>query len=818
MNFRVLWRRAERLDHPPNQAPVRKKIISRKATHAFPIVGLGASAGGLETLEKFIAQIPADSGLAFVAVTHQHPGHISMLPELLRKYAQVRVLAATDGAVVEPNCFYLSSSEGYLAVFNGTLHIVEPDDPGVLRLPIDYFFRSLADDRRKQAVGIVLSGTGTDGSEGLRAIKSAAGMTMAQEPESAKYSGMPSSAVGTGLVDYVLPVEQMAKQLLAYVQGPFLLLPEPDLRDDGELPEAMQKINLLIRTRTGNDFSAYKATTIRRRIERRINLHQLKGPQQYLQFLRENPNELDVVFRELLIGVTHFFRDPDAFVILAKTVLSEMLSTRPDDSTIRVWVPGCATGEEAYSLAILLREALDRAKRRFTIQIFGTDLDSYAIETARTGLYPGTIARDVPRPRLARFFTRENTGYRIRKEIRETVIFATQNVLKDPPFTRLDMVACRNLLIYFKPEAQRRLLELFHYALKPGGILFLGSSESINNLGDHFAMANKKWKIFKRTGPAVHAAAPGVMAQPSAKLHGSHRPEAQQAPPLRMAAASTAIEKMLLEAFVPTSVIVNERGDIAYIHGRTGDFLEAASGQPRWNILEMAREGLRIQLSAALRRAAAQNERVVHEAVRVKTNGDFTPVRLTVTRLSEPEPIRGLLLVTFQTGKEQKPPPLPKAKLRRSMLSPDVVSALEHELQFTKETLQSTVEQLESSNEELKSTNEEMQSTNEELQSVNEELETSKEEMQSLNEELQTVNAQLLAKVDDLGHANDDMQNLLNSTEIATIFLDQELRIKRFTAEATKLINLIPSDVRAGPLPTSLPISITTSFRPTRRR
>ena len=491
--------------------------------HSFPIVGLGASAGGLETLEKFIAQVPADSGLAFVAVTHQHPGHVSMLPELLRKHAHMRVQAATDGAVVQPNCFYLSSSEGYLAIYNGTLHIVQPDDPDALRLPIDYFFRSLADDRKEKSVGIVLSGTGTDGTEGLRAIKAAAGMTMAQEPTSARYSGMPTSAVGAGLVDFVLPVEQMAKQLLTYVQGPFLAFPEPDWRDDGELPEAMQKINLLIRTRTGNDFSAYKTNTIRRRIERRINLHQLKGPQQYLQFLRENPSELDIVFRELLIGVTHFFRDAEAFETLAKAILPELLHARPDNATIRVWVPGCATGEEAYSLAILLREAQDRAKKRLNIQIFGTDLDSYAIDTARSGFYPESIARDLPPHRLARYFNRESTGYRIKKEIRETVIFATQNVLKDPPFTRLDMVACRNLLIYFKPEAQRRLLELFHYALKPGGILFLGSSESINNLGDHFAMGNKKWKIFTRKGTAVAAATTDAIAPPAVKRDGRHQ-------------------------------------------------------------------------------------------------------------------------------------------------------------------------------------------------------------------------------------------------------------------------------------------------------
>ena len=775
---------------PRSSAPLKVSASSSP----LPVVGLGASAGGLEALEHFIAAVPANCGLAFVAVTHQHPGHVSMLPELLQKNARLKVIAASDGIVVRPNCFYLSPSEGYLAIFHGKLHIVEPDEAGSLHLPIDYFFRSLAEDRREKAIGIVLSGTGTDGTLGLKAIKGAAGMTMAQEPDSAKYSGMPMSAVNAGSVDFVMPAEQMPRKIVTYAHGPFLATVDREPKDDENLPEAMQKINLLLRTRTGNDFSAYKTTTIRRRIERRINIHQFKGPQEYLHYLRSNPSELDLVFRELLIGVTNFFRDPEAFEALAKTVLPELISTRAENSTVRVWVPGCATGEEAYSLAILFQEGMEREKKNLTLQVFGTDLDAQAIDAARLGYYPEGIARDVPAHRLSRYFIKENHGYRIKKEIRETVVFATQNFLKDPPFTRLDMVSCRNLLIYIKPEAQRHLLELFHYALKPGGVLFLGSSESINNFGDHYAMANKKWKIFTRKGTSLPHGAPPDFAAHAAKREAGSTQGPAPAPPGRKLQLASEIEKMLLESFVPTSVIVTEQGDIAYIHGRTGDYLEAASGQqPRLNILEMAREGLRIQLASALRRAASQKGEVICEGVRVKTNGSFRSVRLTVNKVTEPESIRGMLLVTFELGKKPAPPSKPTGRAHK--LPPEFVTALERELQFTKETLQSTVEQLESSNEELKSTNEEMQSTNEELQSVNEELETSKEEMQSLNEELQTVNAQLQAKVDDLGQANDDMQNLLNSTEIATIFLDQEFRIKRFTAEATKLINLIPSDV-----------------------
>jgi two-component system, chemotaxis family, CheB/CheR fusion protein len=782
----------------PVKAGVGPAAILRApvAIKPFPIVGLGASAGGLEALEKFLSHVPPDCDIGYVVVTHQHPGHTSLLPELLGKCTRMRVQVAANGVAVRPNTVYLSPSEGYLAILHGTLHIMEPDEAGLLRLPIDYFFRSLAEDQKEKAIGIVLSGTGTDGTLGLKAIKGATGMTMAQEPDSAKYSGMPSSAIATGLVDYVLPVERLPQRLIAYAQGPYLAANELEPGDDG-LSEPLQKILLLLRARTGHDFFVYKASTIRRRIERRINVHQLPGPQQYQRLLQENPHELDLLFKELLIGVTHFFRDAEAFNALAKTVVPKLLASHPAEAPVRVWVAGCASGEEAYSLAMTLQEGMDKLKKRFPVQIFGTDLDDEAIHVARVGFYPEGIARDVRPQRLGRFFIKEDGGYRIKKEIREMVIFAPQNVLKDPPFTKLDLVTCRNLLIYVKSAAQARLLSLFHYALKPGGVLFLGTSESITGLGDHFTVMNKKFKIFERKDAGAGSARPPEFAMTDIK------PDARPADPgdvgerTRNHLLSALIEKTLLTRYAPASVIVNDRGDILYIHGRTGDYLEPSTGQPRLNILEMAREGLRLELPSALRRAATQKSEVVREHVRVRTNGHFSSVRLTVAKLTEPESVRGLLLVTFSTEPAAKiPAAARKTSLRtKAPLSRGHVSDLERELQYTRETLQSTVEELQTSNEELKSTNEELQSTNEELQSANEELETSKEEMQSLNEELQTVNAQLQGKLDDLAQANDDMQNLLNSTNIATIFLDQNLRIKRFTAEATKLVKLIPSDV-----------------------
>jgi len=593
----------------------------------FPIVGLGASAGGLEALEKFISNIPAESGMAFVAVTHQHPGHVSLLPELLQKHTDMSVRAATNGCTIEPNCIYLSTADGYLSLLNGRLQMEKPKSPASLHLPIDHFFRSLADAWGRKAIGVVLSGTGSDGTLGLKAIKDAGGTTIAQEPESAKFAGMPSSAVESGIVDQILSAEQMPQQLLRAARGHFSSFPAPEATDDLELSEPLQKIVLLLRTRTRNDFSTYKASTIRRRIERRINLHQLRGAPQYLQYLRDDARELDTLFQELLIGVTQFFRDKEAFNVLAKTAIPELLSSGRSHSTIRVWVPGCASGQEAYSLAILLHESMEQLRKNFTLQIFGSDLDSHAIGIARAACYPKAIEREMSSQRLTRYFIKEGDGYRIKKEIRECVIFAPQNVLKDPPFTKLDIISCRNLLIYFKPEAQRRTLELFSYALQPGGILFLGSSESLSQLDEHFTAENKKWKVFVRKNtPRAHVpTTPAVLLAPADKR-----------PDLKSSAAgsggngqlSTTIEKMLLKTFAPTSVIVNEKGDIAYIHGRTGNFLEVTSGQPRLNLLEMAREGLRIPLGSALRQAIAQDGPVVAEGVRVKADDNFAAVTL----------------------------------------------------------------------------------------------------------------------------------------------------------------------------------------------
>jgi two-component system, chemotaxis family, CheB/CheR fusion protein len=762
----------------------------------FLIVGLGASAGGLEALIEFFEHMPGDSGMAFVVVTHQHPGHTSMLPELLRKRTRMRLAEVKGSCRVKPNGVYVASPKGYLDIFNGKLRVMDATEESAgMRLPIDYFFRSLAEDQRENAVGIILSGTASDGTTGISAIKGALGMTMAQEPELAQYSGMPRSAIATGLVDYVLPVDQLPGRLIAYARSRHLAPRGVDAVLDAALPESMQKIIALLRHHSGHDFSGYKASTVRRRILRRMDVHQVKTPHEYWNILRDNPHELDLLFKEMLVVVTSFFRDREIFHVLEKIITQEIVVARSEGSSVRVWVPGCATGEEAYSIAILLREASDRLKKRFSLQIFGTDLDRRAIDVARTGVYPSGIAVDVSRDRLARYFTRENDQIRIKQVIREMVIFATQDVVMDPPFTKLDMICCRNLLIYLDVAWQKRVLTLFQAALNPEGLLFLGPSEGVGEMGPYFTVVDKKAKIFRRTNRTLpHPLVSGYSfaGTEAAPAQAAGAATVTPAPETRL---NMTLQKVLLQRFVPASVIVNEQGDVRFIHGRTGDYLEPAPGQPRNNLLEMAREGLRPALVTVLRRAARQRGEAFQQVVRVKTNGGFSPVDVTASRLTESEAVRDLFIVTFRPSSAASAKVSKQTRAETTPASLSRVEELEQEILFTRESLQSTVEELQTTNEELTSSNEELQSTNEEQQSTNEELETSKEEMQSLNEELQSVNAQLQSKMEDYIHANDDLTNLLNGTSIATIFLDVALKIRRFTEDARQMFSLIPGDV-----------------------
>ncbi len=800
-----------------NQKSAKKPAADARAVADFPIVGIGASAGGLAAFEAFFSAMPAevDPGMAFVLVQHLAPDHKSMLTDLIQRYTRMRVFEVEDGMEVRPNCTYIIPPNRDMACLNGTLQLLEPSSPRGQRLPIDFFFRSLAQDQHDRAICIVLSGTGSDGTLGLRAIKGEAGMVMAQAPASAEYDGMPRSAIATGLVDYVLTPAEMPAQLMAYAAHAFGRGSLPAVIPIPKAENALKKVFILLRAQTGHDFSHYKPSTIHRRIERRMAVQQIETLDAYVKYLQQAPSEVNALFRDFLIGVTNFFRDPEAFKAVEEKIIPKLFAGKPAGAAIRAWSVGCSTGEEAYSLAILLAERQEALKQNFQVQVFATDIDSRAIATARAGLYPASIAADLTPERLARFFTAESDGnaYRIHKTIRDMLVFSEQDVIKDPPFSRLDLISCRNLLIYLDAELQKKLIPLFHYALNPGGFLFLGTSESVSEYGDVFTVVDRKLKLYQRNEEAHGAprVTLGRFVPPLATMAEGGVPGAGRAAYVDKLPLRELTERALLNQIAPAAALVNGRGDILYLHGRTGMYLEMAPGEVRVNnILKMAREGLQRELTTALYKAATRKEVVRHAGLRVKTNGHYSLVNLSVRPVQENVDATPLYLVTLEEALPLDPflAPQPAAHALVAVARSDLpgsertdldtdsrVAALKQELQAKEAYLQAANEELETSNEELKSSNEEMQSVNEELQSTNEELETSKEELQSVNEELATVNAELQTKVADLSRVNNDMNNLLAGTGIGTVFLDHQLRILRFTPAATQIINLIHSDV-----------------------
>ncbi|MDY7031412.1 MAG: CheR family methyltransferase [Thermodesulfobacteriota bacterium] len=767
--------------------------ITAKKAADFHIVSMGASAGGLDAFERFFRNMPDNSGMGFVLVPHLDPSHTSMMPELIQKSSKMEVVQISEGIEVKPNTVYIVPPNSNLGILNGTLQLLEPSTTSRFRMPIDYFFRCLAEDQGDKAVCIILSGMGSDGTLGMRAIKGELGMSMAQTIDSAKYCSMPSSAIKTGLVDYILPPEKMPGQLIKYAQNRHPNRTTSKLpSDERTAHDSLQKILILLRTKTGHDFSGYKPNTILRRIERRMNIHQIEKIQTYVRFLQENTVEGESLFKELLIGVTSFFRDREAFKVLGEKALPPILEDKPRDSIIRAWVPGCSSGEEAYSIAILLRECMEKLNNHTRVQIFATDIDENAIDTARTGVYPASISIDIDEHRLRRFFISEDGNiYRIKKDIREMLIFAPQDIIKDPPFTKLDLICCRNLLIYFESEIQKKLLPLFHYSLNPGGILFLGSSETIGGFTHHFSPVDRKWKIYrhKNTISSTPIFIESPVKQPLERIQ---RTEEQTFTDFNIKRFA---EKLLLQHCVPPSVIINEKGDILYIHGRTGKYFEPAPGEARLNIYEMAREGLKQELPLAIRKAGSQKTEVTRKGIQVDYNGGMQPVNITVRPMDKSDYFSGLFLIVFEDVSDGSHKVHSGKKSPSKKKADERIEVLKAELQQTRENLQTTIEEMETTNEELNSTNEELQSTNEELQSTNEELETSKEEQQSLNEELATVNAELQMKIEELTLSNNDMKNLLDSIDLPTVFLDNDLCIKRFTSHANKVINLIPSDI-----------------------
>jgi len=780
---------------PPQKAkspePVKEKSLAKSDNNQFPIVGIGASAGGLEALEQFFGNMPKDSGMAFVVIQHLDPNHVGIMPELLQRITPMKVFQANDSLKVKPNCVYVIPPNKSLSILNGALQLFDPVESRGLRLPVDIFFRSLAVDMHEKSIGIILSGMGSDGSLGLKAIKEQNGIVLVQDPASAKFDGMPRSATEAVIADIVAPADELPSKLMAYLKFIPSVKSEPEI--DSKSQSNLDKIIILLREQSGHDFSLYKKNTLFRRIERRKGVHQIDKIANYVRFLQENPKEVEILFKELLIGVTSFFRDTAVWEMLKLNVLPALIKELPDGYILRAWVPGCSTGEEAYSLAIVFKEAIEKIKnhKNLSLQIFATDLDHDAIEKARKGLFSSNITADVSPERLSKFFTVEPDGYRLSTAIREMVVFANQNVIKDPPFTKLDILTCRNMLIYMEPELQKKVIALFNYSLNPAGTMVLGTAESLGNFKEGFEDIDAKLKIFKRSGTFR---ASELVDFPSSFHHKKIATPKIKTPEKPVENIQVLADQLLLQRFSPASVLINGTGDIIYMTGLIAKYLEPVAGKANWNIYAMARPGLREVLPAALRKALQNFNPVIIRNVIVGTNGGNHFADVTVQRIETPDPLKGMVIIIFTDLAEvvKHDGPGSKAGKRRSS---GRQKDMELELQRSYEDLQSTREEMQTSQEELKSTNEELQSTNEELQSTNEELTTSKEEMQSLNEELQTVNVELQSKVSDYLRSNDDMKNLLNSTEIATLFLDRDLNIRRFTDQVSNIIKLRNTDI-----------------------
>ena len=758
----------------------------------FPIVGVGASAGGVEALEYLFNAMPPDPGVAFVIITHVAPQRESLLPEILARDTRMPVLIAERDQEVHPNHVYVAPAGAVLDIRKGRLGVRAGTEHRE-RTPIDTFFAALAEDQGEYAIGIVLSGAGSDGTLGIKAIKEHGGLTLAQAADHSgpRHASMPESAIASGLVDLAVPVETMPEQLAAYLRSFDILDKEVDKEAGAET--SRKAICEILLDHTGHDFSGYKTRTFYRRIERRMQILQIPSLPAYVDRLREDPGEVNTLFRDLLIGVTNFFRDTKAFEALQQLVMPRLFEGKGPSDTIRVWVPGCASGEEVYSLAILLREQAEQSRSRAKIQVFATDIDEAALAVARAGRYPDTLLQGVSKDRLERFFTSEGTSYVVNKSIRDVCVFSSHSVLRDPPFSRMDLISCRNLLIYLNSELQTHVIPILHYALKPNGFLFLGTSENVTQHGDLFSSIDKKSRIFQRRGDdAAMPHVPALFRRPA--VAGGGLAESKE-PTGRSVRQS--MEARVLEHYSPAHVVVSREGDVINYSGGTGKYLEAPAGRPSRALMAVARKGLRQPLRSALQEAVESQRTAVRDNVELESAGKSERVRITV------EPLRGdgnesLYLVVFGDLRlralEERPARPRKGKARDGNLE-----QLERELRETRERLQSMAEEYETAIEELKSSNEEMVSVNEELQSTNEELETSKEELQAVNEELQTVNHELTVKIDELDRANSDLKNLYESTDIATVFLDRELIVRSFTPAVTRIFNLIPGD-RGRPL------------------
>ncbi len=756
----------------------------------FPVVGIGASAGGLEALEQFLGNVSENSGIAYVVIQHMDPTKKGVLPELLQKVSKIPVHQVLDNMALSPDSVFVIPPNKTLSVHNGILHIFNPSEARGFRLPIDFFFHSLAEDMRERSIGLILSGMGSDGSDGVVGIKEKDGIVMVQDPATAKFDSMPRNAMEAVNADIVASPAGLPAMLADFLKKSRAVSSalDADIRDKN----AIEKIIMLLRTHTGNDFSQYKENMIYRRIERRMSIHGINKISQYVTYLEDNPGELDILFKELMISVTNFFRNPEVWDKLKESVIPRIINNRQEGSVIRVWVPGCSSGEEAYSLAMIFREIMDKAtpRRNLSMQIFATDLSSEAIEFARKGVFPDRINKEMSQDRLSRFFVRGDNNYHVNIELREMIVFAQHNIIMHPPFTKMDLISCRNLLIYLNPRLQKKILGLFYYSLKPDGIMVLGNSETPGTQSHLFKAVDSRLKIYNRSDTSL------IYEPVNTFPHIRTNPVNHEKPATGKSDMNvhSLVDRLLLKEFSPPGVLVNEKGDIIYITGHTGRYLEPSAGKADMNIFAMLREELRDEFSSAFRQAISKRETVILQNTGTGTDDKVQNVNIKIRWIDSPESIKGTVIIVFAESPEtgiNKPADVGKNKVTGRGRQ----SELEEELLRVREKNHFIQEEMHTSQEELKSANEELQSTNEELQSTNEELTTSKEELQSLNEELQTVNAELQAKMDEYSRVNSDMKNLLDSTDIATLFLDKELNIRRYTNQTTKIFNLISSDI-----------------------
>jgi two-component system, chemotaxis family, CheB/CheR fusion protein len=751
----------------------------------FPVVGIGASAGGLEACRKLIGRLPADNGMAFILVQHLDPTHESMMVDLLAGHTTMAVRQATDGMRIEREHVYLIPPGTYLSVGHNVLHLSPPQARHGARLPFDFLLNSLAEAYGELAICVIVSGTGADGSVGLKAVKRGGGLVVAQDPDEAGYDGMPKSAIMTGEVDLVLPVAKIAEALINYgrrlAAGRSQLGPIQKGMGRDCLPEIIE----LLRTKTEHDFTLYKHGTLRRRIERRMAMAAVATVDRYLEILRSDSSELDLLAKDLLINVTNFFRDPEVFNFLADTIIPELVRNHRPDYPLRIWVAGCSTGEETYSLAMLFREQILVSKREIKLQVFASDVDPDAVADAREGSYPQSIEEDVSADRLARFFTKVDHTYSVLPELRASVVFTVQDVLADPPFSRLDFVSCRNLLIYLRPEAQAKVLSLFHFALREGGILLLGNTETAGNIEGRFEVVSKSDRLYRRVGRSR----PGGFGFQINASDIARMPSRQNQTSSRQAALADICRRLVMEISAPAAVLINRKNECLSFSGPIERYLQVAPGRPVHDLFALAREGARTKLRSAIQRACHDNMRIVVDGGQTTYNGGILWFNIIVQPVvSEGEE---LLLICFIEQPEQK-------RELRGPSNPEGIpriAELEQELEVTRTELQGAIRDLEISSEEQKTINEQALSINEEYQSTNEELLASKEELQSLNEELTALNSQLQETLEQHRTTANDLQNVLYSTDVATLFLDTHLNIRFFTPATKALFSVIPGDV-----------------------